>query len=359
MLERFIPTKESALGFSVTKTKGIKDPVLEGYSDLEYFEIQSMNIMREHLLSTHHGIASGSMEIVTEGLGDMLTSAVNFFKELIKKLVEFAKNSLLYLTSMFVNFEKFMNKHKDKLAKDGISYTVWGYDYTLGERVPKTDQMASIVSEFNKGLEEVGKLSKIDIVRQRDEYMNDGEVDKLRGKILGINSPIESLEYKDEIRKIFRSGETDEKEIKVDKTVILRFMQNHKDARKILDEVRSERSKIEAVYRSLETFFAKGTKQIYVNSNRTTRSQKVDLKLDGKDSTVKYTDTVDTSSTSVMNDTLNYFYSFKWKQAQLIGALSYQAYIERVNAIKEALGLYEKTIRAAIFAVSEKKGDDE
>lgn len=358
MLDRFISTPTPVGGFQLNAIRPDHNPVLEGYGILRDCELESLRIIEEHTLSTFYGISEDSPEIIMEGLGDMLASAAQFFKELIRKLTEFFKKTMLYLTSMFVSFEKFLDKYKDKLLSTEKSYTVWGYEYTLNQSVPKTDAMSKIVSEFNSEMSDVTKLKKGDLVKRREEFVNENHQDALRGQILGLGRPIEAGDSLTELRKMFRSNQEEEKEIRVDKAVLQSMMANYKLAKKKLDETRNERDKIEGVYRSLEQFFARGVKYRYEDGNRKIVTKSPNVTLAGKDSSANYKDETSVSHSDNISGVINYYYSFKWKQAQSIGAISFQAFIEKINAIKEAMTFYEKSIRRAIFATPAEKGED-
>lgn len=356
LLDRF--KSQPVEGFQLRQVKTLRDPILEGYDNLVQMELQSLQLIKEHTLATFYGYEQDSPEIIREGLGDMLASAAQFFKELTMKLVEFMKKSILYLTSVMSNFEKFLEKYKDTLLKVEKKYTVWGYEYNLKQPIPRTDVMAKIVSEFNNEVATLDKMSKGDIVKKREDFVNENSQDKLRAAIAGFTQPIEASDFITEVKKVFRSGQEEQKEIQVDKAVLSRMINDYKETKKILNEARAERSKVEGVYRQLESFFAKGAANKWIEGNRTLVANKTDTTVAGKQAEFKTGEEVKFTATNSNLDVINFYYSFKWKQAQLVGAFSYQVFIERINAIKEALSFYEKTIRRSIFAHPEPKGDD-
>lgn len=334
-------------GFHLEKTRQVSDPVIEGYEMLAEMELQSYNIIHDHLYSTYTGTRESSTDIVMEGLGDMVSSAAKFFKELIMKLGDFFKRTGVYMASLFMNFDKFISKYKDELLKSEKEYSLYGFEYTFGESVPKTNVMMKIVNEFNSELPEVTKLEKADLVRRRDEFLEEGKMDLLRGGILGRNTKIESDEFRSTLFQMFRNGQDVEREIRIDKSKLNHYIQGYSNLKKEFDKTKKERYELEKVYRALETFFARGPKVEYVGSSKKIRTQTVDI----SNGRFKADSNFMNNENSNKNlDVINYYYSFKWKQAQEIGTYSFQAYVERINAIKEAVKFYEKVIRGAIFA---------
>lgn len=358
LLDKFI-SKPTGTGFTLNAVRTIPDPILEGYQYLADMEIKSMELIREHTLSTLYGYGDNSALIVKEGLGDMISSAAKFFKELIVKIGEFFKKMMLYMTSMFVSFEKFIDKYKDNLTKHNPSYTIYGYDYTLNVNVPRVDVMTKVVTEFNNEISDVSKLNKEELVERRKTFVHEEQQDALRGAIIGIDRKIDTSDMLIELKKMFRDGKEEEREIKVDRTVIATYITKYKDTKKLMSQARAEREKIEGVYRSLEAFFSKGAKFTYSGNDAKAIGSSVKVNISGKDSSFAKGGDYEYSKTESNVDVINFYYGFKWKQAQTIGSISFQAFIEKMNAFKEAMNFYEKTIRQAIFASSEKKGDDE
>lgn len=347
--------RPSSGGFRLEKSREPQDPVIEGYEMLTELEIQSANIIHDHLYSTYVGTRESSTEIVMEGLGDMVSSAAKFFKELIMKLMEFFKKSSIYITSLFMNFEKFMERYRKELTEVNKEYSVYGFEYDFSHKIPKTEVMMKIVSEFNSEIPEVTKLKKEDLVRRRDDFLSDGKMDLTRGLIIGRTTPVESTEFRTTVHDMFRKGQDVQKEIKVDSAKLRYYMNEYPKIKKEMEEANKDRFKLEKVYKSLETFFSRGPLIEYVGTQKKIRTSKVNVDITERKFSTS-SDLLNNDNSSKNVDLINYYYSFKWKQAQEIGTYSFQAYIERINALKEAVKFYEKVIRGAIFAPPVEKG---
>ena len=349
-------TSTPSSGFQLERTREVSDPVIEGYEILTQMELQACDIIHDHVYSTYTGIRESSNVIVMEGLGDMLTGAARFFKELIKKLGEFFKKASMYMASLFMNFENFIERYKDAILKSEKRYSVYGFEYDFSYKVPQTDTLMRIVTEFNNEINDVTKMEKDELVKRRDAFVEEGYMDSLRGAILGKTSKIEASDFRDTLFKMFRSGQDVEREIRVDKGTLVRYMNDYSKLKREFEEVKKERFKLEKVYNSLETFFARGAKVEYVGQEKKIRTQTIDVNL--KDKKFSAGDYTNNEKTDKNLDKINYYYSFKLKQAQEISSYSFQAYIERINALKEAVKFSEKVIRAAIFASPVEKGDE-
>ncbi len=341
--------RPSQNGFRLEQTREPQDPVNEGYEMLAEMEMQSFNIIHDHVYSTYTGTRESSMDIIMEGLGDMISSAAKFFKELIIKLIEFFKKSAIYMASLFMNFDKFIERYKDELTKANKEYSLYGFEYDFSHKIPKTDIMMGIVSEFNSEIPEITKLKKEDLVRRRDDFLNEGKLDLTRAAIIGKTTPVEASEFRTTVQEMFRKGQDSQKEIKIDSAKLRQYMSEYPKLKKEMDEVKKDRFKLEKVYRSLETFFSRGPRVEYVGSQKKIRTQTLDVDMKNRKFSTS-DDLINNDNNSKNLDVINYYYSFKWKQAQEISTYSFQAYVERVNALKEAVKFYEKVIRGAIFA---------
>lgn len=340
-------------GFRLEPHKTLEDPIIEGYNMLAELEMQSLDIIHDHLYSTYTGTRESSTEIVLEGLGDMISGAVRFFKELIKRLIEFFKKAAMYMTSLFLNFDKFIERYKDKLTHVKEDYSVYGYEYDFSHKIPNTDAMMSIVSEFNSEVVEASKLKKEDLVKRRDAFLESGKMDVTRGIIIGKSGPVEADEFRQTVFSMFRQGKDTEHEIRVDNAKLRQAIDGYPKLKKQFEESKKDRYKLERLYTSLENFFAKGPKNEYSGNTKKVRTQTIDV--DGRKMTPS-SDFHNYANTASNLDTINYYYSFKWKQAQEIGTYTLQSYIEKINALKEAVKLNEKIIRGAIFARTAEKG---
>lgn len=329
----------------------IKDPIYESYLALSQLESLASEVTNTHIQSSYMGIREGSDDIVKEGLGDFIEGTVRFFKRLIEKLMEFVKQASLYMTSLFGSFDKFLDRNKEKLLADFKEFSIYGHEYTIKDEVPKTSPMVDLVSEFNKDVSSFDNVTKSNIVEQRRAFFEEGAVDKLRGAIID-KGPIRSEDFRETLKTMFRNGADEEKEIRVDKAKLGEYIKGYRDLKKTFDDTRKSRVKLEQAYRLMESFFARGAKTEYVGNVKKTRLQGVeDLNIqDGKLNRGEFNDY---QMTTGKVEIANLFYQFKWKQAQEISSYSFQAYTERVDAIREAVKFYEKVIRKSIFSKGE------
>lgn len=305
-----------------------------------------ISIIESSNLATVIYSEDGDIEILQEGFKDMVTSAVEFFKKMINSLIEFVKRFFTWLSSYIGNFEKFVEKNKKRLTSLNPDFSFEGYVYTIKAGVPNLDRVSAIITDFNKDLSSLDKMSMEDLTIEREETTSTNVMNALRGSVLGASQPIESEDYLNEVKKSYRNDEDKPTSIKVNGQYLTGLVNTYSDLAKLKTEVSKERDKVNVLLSNMRSFFEKGPKTGFEGNEGFARGSNITIKNDGY--SLSKSDDVTVKGDSIQK--MNFFYSTKFKQAKEIGAIVLTALNEKVSAIKENLKQNERVIRKAAFS---------
>ena len=310
-----------------------------------------MEITREQIEAMYYGIIDDNIEILEEGLGDTLVKAAGFFNNLVKKFVDLLKKIFMVIRAFIGNFENFIKKYNKKIEEANPDFTIKGYNYDFEASIPRTDRVSAIVQHFNNELSSIDKMSKEDIAKEREEFISDHTLNKIRGEVIGAGGPVTKEDYVSELKKKYRSGTTDPIEIKVDKAYLNKVLNGYSDLKKVLNDTVKEQDRIVLLINSMKTFFERGVKYSRSGNLTTVQAHKIDF--NESKSGVNKSETIAAEGTTENYEKLNVFYNFKFYQAKEIGSIVTIALVQKVDALKEALKQYEAVVRKAVFTKSD------
>ena len=335
-----------------TEEFDVTQSLLESLIELED---SFFTITRDHMVATHMYLKDENVEILEEGFKDFYNAAVEFFEKLLKKFKEFMSKVFMYIQSWIGGFDKFLSKYKDKLGNLNPDFSIRGYDYTFDSSVPQLNVIQIIINDYNSELSNLKNISKADITKEREEFTSEEYLAKMRAYILGASSPVYPDEFVEEARKVFRGGMTDDKEIKVTKSVLNKAVEDYAELKKTFNECVRQRDKTIILIESLKEFFKKsGSVHYKGRDTKVIHTYRIEPKKD--QGTIYRDEKIETTYSADNLEKINLFYDFKWKQAKEIGFMAVTAMTEKVNALKEALKQNEKIIRGSIFG--RKKPED-
>lgn len=328
---------------------------------LEHFIVMEdafMSISKDHLMVTHLSMKEDSVEILQEGFKDFTHSAVEFFKKMIKKFKEFMDKVFMVIRGYIGNFDKFVDKYKDKLKEMNPDFKISGYEYTFNTAIPRTDKLENIINSYNSELSEIMKMKKEDLVKERETFTSTGELENIRGYVSGTGRAIASEDYLAELKKSYRNGQESDDTIHVDKQYLAQTLDNYKDLKDTFKNCSRERDKIIRLIESMKDFFARSASVHHKGKEKVMYAHKLEINDDRNG--VRRNDTVDIPHSGDRMDIVNIFYNFKWIQSKEIGSICVLAMTEKVNALKEAMKQHEKVIRKSLFSGtdSEDKGGE-
>ena len=145
--------------------------------------------------------SGASHDIIMESISDVFNSIVEGIREFIKKIKEFFKKILMYITTATEELDKVAAKVKPLINDMDIKFTIDGYKFTVMEKTaPNMNEFSNIVSSYNDDMDRLDKLKEKEIKAEIENWLNESNLDKLRGQVLGSNQSIPEDDYLEEIR---------------------------------------------------------------------------------------------------------------------------------------------------------------
>jgi hypothetical protein len=346
------PLKESV---SRVKTESedfdLTQTMLENFIILEdaFFDIT-----KEHMMATHLSLKEDSIEILQEGFKDFGHAAVEFFKNMIKKFKEFMSNVFMVIRSYFGNFETFIHKYEDKLKTLKPDFSIYGYTYSFTDSVPQLDKIHQLINSYNVEVEEVKKMKKEDLIKERDVYTSSDQMSEIRAYVLGSSSRIDKEYFLETAKQTYRSGSDKEELIKIDNNALQHILDNYKELKTVFKRCASERDKTIMLIENLKDFFSKSASVHYKANNKVMYAHSIEV--NSHNNGIQRTGTTEIPYDMGRLEVVNLFYNFKWMQSKELGSICVMAVTEKVNALKEAMKLSEKIIHKAMFNSTETIG---
>lgn len=322
--------------------------MLENMLELEdlYFTIN-----QEHMMVTHLAMKDESLEILEEGFKDFSSSVVDFFKKMIDSFKEFMNKVFMYFSAYMGNFEKFLNRYKNNLVKLNPDFTIEGYEYSFKSNVPNLDKISTIISTYNSELSNVPKLKKQDIIRWRDEFLSADMLDNVRGHVLGWGGTVTSSEFTDIAKQTFRNKSESSIMINVDNTMLQKVIHGYEELKKVKRDCEQQKNKTILLMEQMKKFFQNSASVHYKDDKKVIYAHRIEINERGSGIVTNGREDMEYNG-SVM-DTVNAFYNYKWNESKELGQMAVTAMSEKVNALKEALKLYETIVRRSLGSKAE------
>ena len=111
--------------------------------------------------------SGASEDIVMESVSDMFKTIAEGFNKFIKKVKEFFKKILLYITSAYQDLDKVAAQVKDVIKDKDIDFTVNGFKFTVMDKSgPNTTEFRNIVNSYNEDMQNLSKLKESTINKE-------------------------------------------------------------------------------------------------------------------------------------------------------------------------------------------------
>ena len=324
----------------------------------EAADIAVYQAMCDSMCATYQGICANAPEIVLEGLGDMMKSAYEFFKGIIKKVVAFIKNTFNYLMSYVLDFDKFIDKYKANMS-NFKPFEVSGFTYTIeGSEVDKVG-IEKIINEYNSRVNNIKKMEMGDIQKIILECKSKDELGKIRARIAGLkenDKHVRSNNFTEAMMKGFHDGKTSKHTIEVNSGNINEIVSEYKEFKELIKDVKEEGNKIQAIFEDLRDFFKEMPHYEYSDSDH--KKVKTYTLSDGGDHIDKKEGS-DEDYNSDYYKKLTTYYNFLFRYSKDLMAIYTKAYQTKVSALKEAISFHTGVIRKALSPFADKESSEE
>ena len=312
--------------------------------------------MTDSMCAMYQAVSCGDMDIAREGLGDMVKSAWEFFKSIIKKIATFIKNAFNYLMSYVLNFEKFIDQYKDNI-NNFKEFEISGYTYTIDTEPIDNAGISKIVDRYNTDIDKVKKMELVDIQKLISQELGKDAIGELRAKLCGKSGIIKPDKFVREMEKKFRNGKGSKGTIKVNSGLVSSFIDEFKKYKELLDSVKEDGYNVQGVLNDMADFFHGMPTYEYKDSDDK-RIQHYKISADANKGEFKADKSGEESHSTDYYKKLTTYYNFCYRMCRDIAGIYSKAYMVKVAALKEAVGFYKTVIRKALSPFADKVKDE-
>lgn len=239
------------------------------------------DICREYTMSDHQYLKYKDPEILIEsGLG-VLGRMVGWFKTLIDKFLSALKNLNARMSTNMLKLDEYCRMYKKKLTNIHVSFDIKGFEYTIHDNID-LKPFDDIIADYNKNIANIKRLTKKSVEEMSKRNTSTEALDKFRAKIINYKNPISASDFTETVRRKYRNGEIEPKEIHIDNGYIEQIIKNADQITKDLNDAKREQAKVEEYVKKTEILFDRKIPIIFKDGK-----QKMELKA-GKNSNNEY-----------------------------------------------------------------------
>ena len=321
------------------------DPETEALSIIYEAQESEFGVFESFVYSTYIMETNNTPDIIMESAMDILDRIVTAIKKFIDSIKEFFKKVFLFIASLWMDLGKLASEVKKVIDDKKIDFTIDGYKFTVKDASgPNMQEFQDLVSEYNTDMEDISKLKESEVKKRLQDWLEESNVSKVRGQVLGENSPIEEDDFLDAIRKKYRDGADTVSEIQVDRSMVDTIISGAKELEKVKKEATKDRDTLLTLLEKTQRFFDRTLPTMYKGSSLQADVGSIDVANNKFSKETKY---VDASSDRVK--VLNIYTSLKYKQINKIASIINLVAAERVNALKDQIKQERTILRRCLF----------
>lgn len=318
------------------------DSGINTYEMLRSIEESGFQVAFEHKVSAYNGLKYNNVEIIQESLNDFFRKAGEFFRNMINKILEFAKKTMKFFLSYFQDFEKFMKKNESFIRSLNPSFTYSGFEYKF-PKAPILTNVYDIAASYNIEINRIDSMKYKDVSDMRDKFYSTEYKNKIRASVLGESGEVSQDKFSEQSKILFR-GSKDPINIHVNNSYIDKIFKEYSEIKKLLNATEAEKNKIIKLLTDFEVFFKNKASVIYDKGqkmiNTTTIRHDNDKFSNGDKANINYSE----ETIRIMNT----YFDLKFQESRFISNCVITVYIDKVNALKDCLKQYRDIIRQSM-----------
>ena len=287
--------------------------------------------------------AGNNQELITEGFSEFFEGV----HKIIDKFIKFIKNLfdkfMSYLMEL-IRSDKYIIKNKDKFTNfdSDCEFDMDIFEYMFDKNIPLAVATVSYKEDFydlykpNMAQSVYGNL--------RDKLQNNF-YDEFRATVIGKHgSMITSIEFAEELYKVYRSGDRETSKVTIDRMHVMKALDSFTNYKQATKDVTSTKSDIEKDYNSIKDF---------INSAVKVKYGKVPypIEITNPEGELKTT-----NLTATDLNYMNLFLKAKTNQVEEMSKIHALAFSAKLDALKEQFSQDKKMLYTAIHKVLKKEG---
>lgn len=171
-------------------------------------------------------INTKDIHILHEGFASIKDTIINFFKKVWKKISDFIKKAKNWFKMQFMEFRKYLEEHKSELNVD-TPYQVEGYEYDIDAGDIDFGPVDDVLNQAASDIKNIKKANNEEFTTILRNGPNEKTLSGIRGKLVGLNIEIDSGDFKENINRTLRGGNSYKISITVNNDKIKEFADNY------------------------------------------------------------------------------------------------------------------------------------
>lgn len=275
------------------------------------------------------------LQVVEEGIGDILQFIVESFRRFIGKVRDLYNKAIMVMNSLGMEYSKLIDKYGDDLKRMEIpEKEIEGFQYsTLSVNPPNVGLVYQLLSEFNTHIAKFNQLTTEEIRTMYNDAMTEISVGRLRGKLIGDGGRIEADGLRSHIYQMYRSGYTYPVKLKVTKEMIGGIVDNSKALLQEKKLAGQQKLEVLNLLQRMEKFFSVSLMDLYddVDKSYNIRALSTELSKKGYEE-----DTVYRIREAAMQN-FSMYMTMRYNQVMEMSNVMTVLFTERLGAIKDQI----------------------
>lgn len=205
------------------------------------------------------------LQVVEEGLGDILQFIVESFRRFVGKIRDLCHKLIMAMNSLGMEYSKLIEKYGEELKRMEIpEKEIEGFRYsTLSVNPPNVELIYQLLSDFNNHISKFDRMTTEEIRTMYNDAMAEISLGRLRGKLIGDGGRIEADGLRSHIYQMYRSGCTYPVKITVTKEMIADIVDNSKALLQEKKLAGQQKLEILNLLQRMEKFFSVSLTDLY------------------------------------------------------------------------------------------------
>lgn len=225
------------------------------------------DICKEYTMSDHQYLKYGDPGILIESGLVVVGRMVGWFKTLIDKFLNAIKNLNARMSTNILKLDEYCRQYKTKLTNIHVSFDMKGFDYTIHDNID-LKPFDDIITDYNRQIQNIKHLTNEAVDKMIEQNTSEEALSKLRAKIINFKNPISASDFTETVRRKYRNGEIDTKEIHIDNGYIEQIIKNSGQLTKDVNAANKEKQKVEEFIKKTEILFDRKIPIIFKDSGR-------------------------------------------------------------------------------------------
>ena len=228
-------------------------------------------VLEEIAVMNHNYKKTGDMDVLTEGVNDIIDLIISSVKKFIQKIKDYVIRKFMILNSYRMEYDKLIEKYRDVLQNAKFDpFSIEGFEFTtLSRPRPNVKKAYDIIEEFNSTIAKFASLTTNDIRAINNEECSDIAIQRLRATILGTSERIAQEEFKKTCFMFYRNDREFASKIDVTEDLVKTILSNSGSLIAERKAVKTDKDMVMSVLNNMERFFSVKVSALYDDIKKT------------------------------------------------------------------------------------------